>query len=143
MKAIDLQRYYSHLELYAESNIVMVADEVAEVLEQSLRDEKNFYMRRYRAKAYYSLDYGNGIETYSLYHEKSPEEIYEEKISKQRLDRALSKLPRKQGQHIVARYFLEKSCKEIASAEHISIRTVQKSLQQGLGRLRKLRGKRY
>lgn len=138
MKTIDLKKYYSNPELYAGSNIVLVTDEVAEVLEQSLRDERSFYMRRYRAKAYYSLDYGNCIENYLLYHEKSPEEIYEGKLSKRQLDRALSKLPKKQGQHIFARYFLEKSCKEIASAEHISTRTVQISLQRGSKRLRKL-----
>lgn len=143
MKTIDLKKYYSNPELYGENNIVLVTDEVAEVLEQSLRDEKSFYMRRYRAKAYYSLDYGNGIENYLLYHEKSPEEIYEEKLSKQQLDRVLSTLPRKQGQHIFARYFLEKSCKEIASAQHITIRTVQISLQRGSERLRKLLRKRY
>lgn len=53
----------------------------------------------------------------------------------QQLNHALSKLPVKEGQHIYARYFLGKSCKEIAAAEKISTRAVQKSLRSGLKRL--------
>lgn len=58
MKTIDLKKFYSKPELYDESNLVDVTDEVAYVLEQSIRDERNSYMKCYRAKAYYSLDYG-------------------------------------------------------------------------------------
>lgn len=138
MKTIDLKKYYRKPELYGESNLVLVTDEVADVLEQSLRDEKSFYMRRLRAKAIYSLEYGNGIENYVIFHEESPEEIYERRLTMQQLNEALAKLPIKQGQHIYAYYFLGKSCKEIALAEHISPRTVQISLQRGLKRLGKM-----
>lgn len=68
MKTIDLKKYYRKPELYGESNLVLVTDEVADVLEQSLRDEKSYYMRRLRAKAFYSLEYGNGIENYVVFH---------------------------------------------------------------------------
>lgn len=138
MKTIDLKKYYYNPELYEESNIVDVSDEVANVMEQSLHDEKSAYMRGYRAKAYYSLDYGNGIENYVIFHEETPEETYERKMTMQQLNEALSKLPIKQGQHIYAFYFLEKTCKEIAAAENISTRAVQKSLKCGLKKLGKL-----
>ena len=118
--------------------MVDVPDEVADVMEQSLRDEKTAYMRSYRAKAYYSLDYGNGIENYVIFHEETPEEIYERKMTIQQLNQALSRLPIKQGQHIYAFYFLGTNCKEIAAAEHISTRAVQKSLKCGLKKLGKL-----
>ena len=62
MKTIDLKKYYHDPELYDESNLVVVTDEVAEVMDRSIMEEKSFFMRRYRAKAFYSLDYGNGIE---------------------------------------------------------------------------------
>lgn len=100
MKTIDLKRYYPNPELYEESNMVDVSDEVANVMEQSLHDEKSAYMRSYRAKAYYSLDYGNGVENYVVFHEETPEEIYERKMTIQQLNKSLSRLPIKQGQHI-------------------------------------------
>lgn len=95
-------------------------------------------MRKYRAKAYYSLNYGNGIENFVIFHEETPEEIYERKLTILQLSQALSKLPLKQGQHIFAFYFLGKSCAEIAAAEDISVRAVQKSLKGGLKKLSKL-----
>ena len=79
MKTIDLKKYYHDPELYDESNLVVVTDEVAEVMDRSIMEEKSFYMRRYRAKAFYSLDYGNGIEHYVIFREESPEELYEKK----------------------------------------------------------------
>lgn len=138
MKTIDLKKYYSDPLLYDEGNLIDVADEVANVMEQSILAEKNSYMKCYRARAYYSLDYGNGIENYVIFHEETPEEVYERKLTIQQLHQSLSKLPIKQGQHIFAFYFLGKSCKEIALAEHISTRAVQKSLKNGLKRLGKL-----
>lgn len=138
MKTIDLKKFYSKPELYDESNLVDVTDEVAYVLEQSIRDERNSYMKCYRAKAYYSLDYGKGVENYIIVHEESPEDIYERKLTMWQLNKALSKLPIKQGQHIFAFYFLGKSCKEIALAEHISVRAVQKSLKSGRKKLEKI-----
>lgn len=138
MKTIDLKKYYPSPELYGESNLVLVSDDVANVMEQSLRDEKSYYMRTYRAKAYYSINYGNGIENYVVFHEETPEEIYERKLTILQLSRALSKLPIKQGQHIFAFYFLGKTCGEISAAEHISVRAVQKSLKSGLEKLSNL-----
>ena len=123
MKTIDLKKYYHDPELYDESNLVVVTDEVAEVMDRSIMEEKSFFMRRYRAKAFYSLDYGNGIEHYVIFREESPEELYEKKLTMQQLNHALSKLPVKEGQHIYARYFLGKNCKEIAAAEKISTRS--------------------
>lgn len=79
MKTIDLKKYYHDPELYDESNLVVVTDEVAEVMDRSIMEEKSFFMRRYRAKAFYSLDYGNGIEHYVIFREESPEELYEKK----------------------------------------------------------------
>ena len=143
MKTIDLKKYYSTPRLYGKSNFVVVSDEVAEVLEQSIKDEKNDAMRQYRAKAYYSLDYGNEVENYIVFHQETPEEIYERKLTVQELNRALAKLSLKQGQHIIAYYFLGKSVKEISQAENVSVRTVQKSLHSGLKKLGKFLKKSF
>lgn len=56
----------------------------------------------------------------------------------QQLNRALAKLPVKQSQHIYAHFFLGKSSREIATAENVSVRAVQKSVRAGLKRLGKI-----
>ncbi|MGN0685851.1 MAG: RNA polymerase sigma factor [Gemmiger sp.] len=143
MKTINLNKYYRNPELYGESNIIVVTDEVADMMDSFVKEEKNSFMRRYRAKAYYSLDYGNEIDHYVIFREGSPEELYEKKLTIQQLNYAISRLPIKEGQHIYARYFLGKSCKEIATAEKISTRAVQKSLRCGLKKLGKFLKKTF
>lgn len=73
-----------------------------------------------------------------LFREKTPEELYEKKLTMQQLNRALAKLPVKQSQHIYAHFFLGKSSREIATAENVSVRAVQKSVRAGLKRLGKI-----
>lgn len=45
-----------------EDTILLVSNEVADALEQFVCEGNNVALRRYRAKAYYSLDCGDGIE---------------------------------------------------------------------------------
>lgn len=117
-----------------EDTILLVSNEVADALEQFVREGNNVALRRYRAKAYYSLDCGDGIEHHILFRRKHPKNSMK-KLTIQQLNRALAQLPVKQSQHIYARFFLGKSCREIALAEQISVRAVQKSLRSGLKRL--------
>lgn len=138
MKSIDLTKYYAHPLHEGEDTILLVPDEVADALEQFVREENNASLRRYRAKAYYSLDCGDGIEHHILFREETPEELYEKKLTVQQFNHALAQLPVKQSQHIYARFFLGKSCREIAMAEQVSVRTIQKSLRNGLKRLEKI-----
>lgn len=56
-------------------------------------------------KAYYSLDTGDGIEKYAVFVSKSPQEIYERKLSNEELYAAINKLPNKQVKRIYAQYF--------------------------------------
>lgn len=138
MQFINLEKYYTHPLHEGEDTVLLVSDEVADALEQFAHEERNDALRRYRAKAYYSLDCGDGIEHHILFREETPEELYEKKLTVKQLNRALSKLPVKQSQHIYARFFLGKSCREIAMAEQVSVRTIQKSLRNGLKRLEKI-----
>ena len=78
------------------SLILLVSDEVADALEEFIREENNYTLRRYRAKAYYSLDCEDGIEHHILFRQETPEELYEKKLTIQQLNRALAKLPLKQ-----------------------------------------------
>ncbi len=138
MKSIDLEKYYAHPLYEGNDNTLLVPDEVADTLEQFIREENNYNLRRYRAKAYYSLDCGDGIEHHILFREETPEELYEKKLTVKQLNCALAQLPVKQSQHIYAHFFLGKSCREIAMAEQVSVRTIQKSLRNGLKRLEKI-----
>lgn len=135
MKKIDLRKCYPNAKLYGHGSYILVSDEVANVITEFERAERNYYLKKYRYKAYYSLDYDNGIENSVIYHEETPEEIYERKLTIQQLNQAIAKLPIKQGQHIYSKFFLGKSCQEIAAEEHVSARAVQKSLRSGLGKL--------
>ena len=56
MKSIDLKKYYPHPLHEGENTVILVTDEVANALERFIREENNDTLRRYRAKAYYSLD---------------------------------------------------------------------------------------
>ena len=138
LKSIDLKKYYPHPLHEGENTVILVTDEVANALERFIREENNDTLRRYRSKAYYSLDCENGIEHHILFREKTPEELYEKKLTMQQLNRALAKLPVKQSQHIYAHFFLGKSSREIATAENVSVRAVQKSVRAGLKRLGKI-----
>ena len=59
MKQINLKEYYP---FYTTDTIVEVPDEVADILRAyKLRDEA-YRIYTYRHKAYFSLDFGDGIE---------------------------------------------------------------------------------
>lgn len=62
MKTIDMNDFYVDPLLYGNPPQTEVADEVAEALWQFMRDEQAADRRVRRAKAYYSLDCGDGIE---------------------------------------------------------------------------------
>lgn len=138
MKSIDLEKYYTRPLCEGNDTTLLVSDEVADALEEFIREENNYTLRRYCAKAYYSLDCEDGIEHHILFRQETPEELYEKKLTIQQLNRALAKLPLKQSQHIYAHFFLGKSCRAIAMAEQVSVRAVQKSLRSSLKRLGKI-----
>ena len=138
MKSIDLEKYYTRPLCEGNDTTLLVSDEVADALEEFIREENNYTLRRYRAKAYYSLDCEDGIEHHILFRQETPEELYEKKLTIQQLNRALAKLPLKQSQHIYAHFSLGKSCRAIAMAEQVSVRAVQKSLRSCLKRLGKI-----
>lgn len=89
-----------------------VSDEVTEVLLLMLREENNRVRKIYYHKAYFSLDWEDGIENDALCgFEKSPEDIFIEqeeecffRLTLERLDEALSHLTPAQERRIRARY---------------------------------------
>lgn len=134
MTKINLRDYYP---FYTEDYFIEVDDKIAELLRQFDIREASYqrYVRRY--KAYYSLDVENGIENSILLTVQTPDEIYERKLTREQLYKAMNNLPKKQAKRIYAHYLLGMSKSEIASAERVSESVVRESIEAGLKNMAK------
>lgn len=73
MKEINLRELYP--DTYNTDTFVEVADEVWAAISSSQRAEAAYERRKFRHKAHYSLDYGNGIEKAAHQAVPTPEEL--------------------------------------------------------------------
>ena len=130
MVKINLRKYYP--DFYTADCIIDVPDEVVALMDSYEHSEAAYYLRRYRHKAYYSLDRGDGIEHDILFVSLSPCEIYERKVTVEQLHAAIDALPDKQAKRIYAHYILGVSQANIARAEGVDARNIRKSINKGL-----------
>lgn len=128
MKIINLRKYYPQ---YQSDYLIEVADEIAFCIEDLERREHAYQIRRYRYKAYYSLDRCDGIEKDILFVSLSPHEIFERILTRQELHAAISHLPDKQAKRIYAHFFLGMSKRDIAKAEGVSEEATYQAIQRG------------
>ncbi|ADU27451.1 RNA polymerase sigma factor [Ethanoligenens harbinense] len=135
MTRINLRDYYP--DFYTTDCIIEVPDEVAVLMDSYERAEAAYYLRRYRHKAYYSLDRGDSIERDILFVSLSPCEIYERKVTIEQLHAAIAALPDKQAKRIYAHYFLGMSKSVIARAEGVSKTVVGEAIDRGLKNMEK------
>ena len=143
MPIINLKKYY--YPAYTKDTFVEVSDEVAEALLLMGREENARKSKIYYHKAYFSLDYGEGIENAALdFVEKSPEEILMEKederfylLTLQRLSEAIDSLTPLQASHLHARYMLGIKAKDMAQAEGVSVAAINGSISRAIKNLRK------
>ena len=135
MTRINLRYYYP--DFYTTDCIIEVPDEVAVLMDSYERAEAAYYLRRYRHKAYYSLDRGDSIERDILFVSLSPCEIYERKVTIEQLHAAIAALPDKQAKRIYAHYFLGMSKSVIARAEGVSKTVVGEAIDRGLKNMEK------
>jgi RNA polymerase sigma-70 factor (ECF subfamily) len=135
MIKINLRDYYP--DFYNTDCIVEVPDEVAASMDRFERAEAAYYLRRYRHKAYYSLDCNDGIECDILFVSLSPSEIYERKVTAEQLHAAIAALPDKQAKRIYAYYLLGMSKSAIARTEDVSKVVVGQSIERGLRNMEK------
>lgn len=135
MTKINLRDYYP--DSYTTDCIIEVPDEVAVLMDSYERAEAAYYLRRYRHKAYYSLDRGDSIERDILFVSLSPCEIYERKVTIEQLHAAIAALPDKQAKRIYAHYFLGMSKSVIARAEGVSKTVVGEAIDRGLKNMEK------
>jgi RNA polymerase sigma-70 factor (ECF subfamily) len=130
MAKINLRKYYP--DFYSTDYIIEVPDEVVALMDSYEHAEAAYYLRRYRHKAYYSLDRGDGIEHDILFMSLSPCEIYERKVTVEQLHTAIASLPEKQAKRIYAHYFLGMSKSAIAKTERVSKAVVGDAIDRGL-----------
>ena len=133
MKEINLRELYP--DIYSADIFVEVTDEVWAAIQTSQRVEATYERQKFRYKAYYSLDHGDGIEGCLLVQPLAPENIIENKWLYIELQNALRKLPPAQRRRIYARFYLGRTIAEIARKERVDQRRVGKSIQCGLERL--------
>ena len=131
MKEINLRDYYP---FYTTDMIVEVPDEVADLLYEYKLSEAAHFLRTYRHKAYFSLDYDANVERDALVIVLTPADILERK---EELYQALASLPEKQRNRIYAHYFLGMSKSDIAKAEGIHKSRITRSINAGLRSLEK------
>lgn len=134
IKTINLKNYYPY---HTQDTFVEVPDELLAVFDEYVRAEASYERKKYRHKAHYSLDRGNGIEHDILFVSLSPDEIYERKLTSQQLHAAIASLPDKQTKQIYAHYFLGMSKTAIAKAEGVSEKAVGIGIERGLHTIHK------
>ena len=135
MKKINLRDYYPY---YTQDMIVEVPDEVADILREYKLAEAAYFLRTYRHKAYFSLDYDINVEHEAMVLVLTPADIFEQKEENARLYVALASLPEKQRNRITSHFLLGMSLSDIAKSEGTGVSSVHEGIQRGLRRLKKI-----
>lgn len=133
MAKINLREFYP---FYCVDEYIEVTEEVSEMLRQSERSEEAQRKKVIRYKAYFSLDREDGIERALLNRVYTPEELYERKSAQKKLYEAMQTLSEKQAKRIYAYYCLHISKAEIAKAEGVRWNSVDRSIRQGMRKLK-------
>ena len=134
MAKINMRDYYH---FYEHDEFVEVSDELAAEMAQWERTERSQKRKKYRYRANYSLDWGNGIGQYVVFRSAAPDEYYEKIITHEQLRTALATLSPKQRQRIYAHYVLGLSQAQIARCAGVRVSAVSKSIYSGLVRMEK------
>lgn len=130
MKEINLRDFYP--DFYMSDYVIEVPEEVLEVLKDTERKEASYQRKRFRHKAHYSLDRGDGIEHDTLHNALTPQEILEQQEELEQLGRAIGSLPEKQARRVRAHYLEGKSVTEIARLEGVHWSQVSRSISRAL-----------
>lgn len=135
MKTINLRDFYKSL--YDHDAFCEVPDEVAELLILFKRREEAYQRRKFRYKAHYSLDCGDGIEKETIYFAPSAEEVFFRCVEEAQLLMALQSLTDKQLQRLYRYCVLRMSYTEIARIEKVSDMTVRECIERAICKLKK------
>ena len=136
MQKINLRDLYP--DIYKTDVIVEVSEEIAATLKLNNQTNSAYERRKYRHKAHYSLDRGDGIENDALVRPQIPEELFEQKQLREEVHSALMQLPAIQAKRIYARFYLGMEVSEIAEVEGVDRHRVWASIRRGLNKLAQL-----
>ena len=136
MQKINLRDLYP--DVYKTDVFVDVAEEVLTAIRDQQQDDAAYERQKFRYKAYYSLNRGDGIENDAINQPPTPEEILEQKQLKEEVYAALMQLPAIQARRIYARFYLGMRVSEIARIEGADRRRVWDSIRRGLKKLARL-----
>jgi len=136
MTTINLREFYP--EIYSHDQFITLPDDVAALLIEYKQKEAAYHLRRYRYKAYYSLDRGDGIEESAVNKPLQPFEVLEQRHVAEQLHWAMSHLTKVQARRVYAHFALGMSKEAIARAEKASRSSVRESIRRGMNKLTKL-----
>ena len=134
LKRINLRELYP--DYYQTDIFIDIPEEVLAVIAEETRAEAAEKRQKYRYRAQYSLDVGDGIEEATLHQLPNPETILETYQQHEELYAAIMSLPEKQAKRIYARFFLGLTINEIAKIEGVSKSRVSESIRTGLEKLK-------
>ena len=134
LKRINLRELYP--DYYQTDIFIDIPEEVLAVIAEETRAEAAEKRQKYRYRAQYSLDIGDGIEEATLHQLPNPETILENYQQHEELYAAIMSLPEKQAKRIYAKYFLGLTINEIAQIEGVSKSRVSESIRTGLEKLK-------
>jgi RNA polymerase sigma-70 factor (ECF subfamily) len=129
MTIINLRNFYPW---YESDELIEVPDEVAGVLFDSARLERNYTERVRYNKSFYSLDTDDGIEREACYINMAPHEVMERELLRCRVCKALNSLPEPQGRRVEAHFLRGKRVCDIARAEGVVPSRIYASIERGL-----------
>ena len=136
MQKVNLRDLYP--DTYKTDVFVDVTEEVLATIRGQEQDDAAYERRKFRYKAYYSLNRGDGIENDAINQPPTPEEILEQKQLKEEVYAALMELPAIQARRIYARFYLGMRVSAIARIEGADRRRVWDSIRRGLKKLARL-----
>lgn len=122
---------------YRTNEYIEVTEEVAAELRGGRRDDVAHQRRMVRNRANYSLDAEDGIGCDLCMGEPTPQELIDRKERFIALWNALNSLPEIQGRRVDACIIMGKTYQEVADMEGISVASVSRSVQRGLGTMKK------
>lgn len=136
MQKVNLRDLYP--DVYKRDIFVDVDEMVFAELKINDKLDASHERQKYRYKAHYSLDRGDGIENDVLIKSQTPEEFLEQKRLCEEVRAALMQLPVTQARRIYARFYLDMTVSEIARIEGVDRRRAWASIRRGLNKLAEL-----
>ena len=132
MVTINLKKYYP--DYYKEDTYVELPEDVADFMEKDRPKPASARRKKYRYKAQYSLDAGDGIEEEAIV--RAFKEAQEQEELRIRLEWSMRTLTKVQYRRVIMRFDKEMKYKDIAKAENVTVNAIEDSIKGALKKMR-------